>query len=693
MALVALRAKEAGAVFSTPSRLRAQGGISVFPPGCVLLTQVGVCLLMLIVHLSFVRGEEQKTKQNQNDDSENDQAFRADKESDQPGTEIVEIRAPRPTGLSSRPSALVSVVPAGERGTSVVTVPQLVREAPSVRIREFGGLGHLATVGLRGASPNQTLVLLDDVPISSSGSGGTDLSFLPAAFLDRVEILRGSASVLYGSGAMGGVVNLVTRAAGRARWWARLSGGSFGSWLSSAGSEFCSGRTDFLLAASGLVTAGDFPFRDDRGTPNNPADDFETRRENNRARTAALLIKSKTRFGGGSTLSFTHQSSVQERGVPGMLGFRSKDAYETSFLALLDLRTRIPLEEGLFEVSTRLQSNGHHLIDEAGQLTGVPLDSRQEFTDLVTFARVVLPWQEAHMVRLQAEAGQLALRDPAFGNPDRKKLALAASGDFSLVKDLLVLCPAVRLGYDSNVGLQLVPALGFAAGPFGGTVFRINLSRAYRLPDFNELYLRGGFAEGNPKLLPESAWGADLGVEWAGFQKWSVVVAGFYERYSNVIVFEPAGNFRYRPLNTGATDVGGLELEIGAPLAESLDLSAHYSLLLSADRSGRSNRSGNRLPGWPVHTAGLRLSGKWRKLLWEGELNYVGSNYVNAANTKELAARLLVDAGLGVDAGEGMVVMIQARNLSNTQVQDVRGFPLPGISFFLTVTFLKGDEQ
>jgi outer membrane receptor protein involved in Fe transport len=113
---------------------------------------------------------------------------------------------------------------------------------------------------------------------------------------------------------------------------------------------------------------------------------------------------------------------------------------------------------------------------------------------------------------------------------------------------------------------------------------------------------------------------------------------------------------------------------------------------LTADRSGRPNRDGNELPGRPRHTAGLRAWGKWKRLLAEADLYFVSSNYVNEANTKELSGRLLLDAGIGVDAGSGMKVMLQAKNLLDDQVSDVRGLPLPGISFFITVGITRGER-
>jgi outer membrane receptor protein involved in Fe transport len=149
------------------------------------------------------------------------------------------------------------------------------------------------------------------------------------------------------------------------------------------------------------------------------------------------------------------------------------------------------------------------------------------------------------------------------------------------------------------------------------------------------------------------------------------------------------------PMNVGAAEIYGLEFEIGGQPIEGLEIFGHYTLLLTADRSGQPNREGNDLPGRPRHTAGLRLNGHWGRLLAEADVYLVSSNFVNQANTrdKQLAARLLLGAGVGVDAGGGMTVMLQVKNMLNDQVHDVRGLPLPGISFFLTVGITKKEKS
>ncbi len=604
--------------------------------------------------------------------------------------EVVEIRAERVPEVSDLPSSLVTVVEAEDLGPGMVTTTMMARSAPAVRVLEFGGPGQQVTVGLRGAAPHQTRVQLDGVPLPDPLGAGVDLSFIPAAFVQRMEVLRGAASTQAGNGALGGVVNLITPDGKSEGFFGRLSAGSYSTFNGSLGTAFASGRSRFLLVASGLNSSGDFEFLYNRGTEYNPYDDEWRVRDNNDVLRGGLLFKGTTRLGRGAEVKLTHQLVGIERGVAGLLGFTSTRARDAAWSGLVDLRARLPVAEASLEAGASLLLTGQHFEDPLGELTGVPIDSRQEGQYLEAFAAGVFPLGRSHLLRARLACRKSGLRDAWLQDPTREELNASAGAELSLLSGALKIIPALGAGYISDAGLQWAPTLGAVAEVADRLLLRLNLARAYRVPNFSELYLKSGFAVGNQDLEPESVWSADAGIEWTGLENWRFALAGFYARYFDMIVY--TSGFRYRPINIGEAETGGLELEIGGRLLEGLELSGHYTLLLTADRSGEPNRDGNELPGRPRHTAGLRAWGKWKRLLAEAELYFVSSNYVNEANTKEISARWLIDAGIGIDAGSGMKVMLQARNLLDDQVSDVRGLPLPGISFFITVGMTRGGR-
>jgi outer membrane receptor protein involved in Fe transport len=609
---------------------------------------------------------------------------------DEEDVEVIEIRTGRVPEVSELPSSLVTVVEAGDMGPGMVTTSMMAKAAPAARVREFGGPGQQVTVGLRGAAPHQTRVQIDGVPLPDPIGTGVDLSFLPAAFVERVEILRGAASIQAGSGALGGVVNLITPSEKVDGFFGRLSAGSYNTWNSSAGTAFESGRSRFLLVATGLNTSGDFEFLDNRGTQYNPYDDERRVRENNDVLRGGILFKGSSDLGSGAELKLTHQLVGIDRGVAGLLGFTAEEARDTAWSGLLDLRVRIPVSDASLEAGANLLLTGQHFEDPKGELTGVPIDNRQEGSYLEAFSAGIFPMGQSHLLRLRLAYRNSGLRDAQLADPERNEVHATTGAELVVYSGALKIVPAIGVGYVSGAGFQWAPALGAVAEIADRLFLRTNLARAYRVPNFSELFLQTGYAVGNEDLEPESAWSADAGIEWSGLKNWRFALAGFYARYFDLIVY--TSGFRYRPINVGQAEMGGLELEIAGRPFEGLELSGHYTLLLTADRSGKPNREGKELPGRPRHTAGLRAWGKWKRLLAEADLYFVSSNYVNEANTKELSARLLLNAGIGVDAGSGMKVMLQAKNLLDDQISDVRGLPLPGISFFITVGMTRGGR-
>ena len=90
-------------------------------------------------------------------------------------------------------------------------VPDVLRQGPGVAVNQAGGPGALTQVRTRGSEGNHTLVLLDGIDVSSPDQGETDFSTLLSGDLERIEVLRGPQSGLYGSNALAGVVNLISR--------------------------------------------------------------------------------------------------------------------------------------------------------------------------------------------------------------------------------------------------------------------------------------------------------------------------------------------------------------------------------------------------------------------------------------------------------------------------------------------------
>ena len=146
--------------------------------------------------------------------------------------QVVVIATKTPNKLDDVGSSVTLIDQEAIRNSQKVSVYGLLRQVPGVSLSRNGGIGTVSTLRIRGAESGQTLVLIDGVKVNdlSSPSGAFNFANLTTANIERIEILRGPESTLYGSDAIGGVINIITKKADQPfSASGYLEGGSFGT--------------------------------------------------------------------------------------------------------------------------------------------------------------------------------------------------------------------------------------------------------------------------------------------------------------------------------------------------------------------------------------------------------------------------------------------------------------------------------
>src|SRR2546426_2729197 len=182
-----------------------------------------------------------------------------------PTFELPEVIVPgkRPQPATSTPASVTVISRDEIERSGARTVADAVRTVAEVSVRAYGGLGELAQPSIRGSSPAQVLVLLDGIPLNSVALGQTDLSTISVDGVERIEILRGPFAAIYGSGALGGVINIITTKAARSQVVGRTGGfGQRSASLAIAGSR----GIPWQLTASSDGTGGHRANSDYAGT-------------------------------------------------------------------------------------------------------------------------------------------------------------------------------------------------------------------------------------------------------------------------------------------------------------------------------------------------------------------------------------------------------------------------------------------
>lgn len=215
----------------------------------------------------------------------------------------VVVTATRSETTIDRALADVTLIDAqAVREAGTATLPELLRSAGGIEISQTGGAGSLSGLFVRGTRNSQTVVLVDGIRMENPLSGGGLIENLPLSSVDRIEIVRGPASSMYGSGAIGGVVQIFTRApdAEGVRPFASAAAGSRGTAHAQAGFRAARDGTRVALGLSHDRTSGFEATRPGSA-------DFQSDRDGNRQNslTASLAHRLTPRWEVGGALLFT----------------------------------------------------------------------------------------------------------------------------------------------------------------------------------------------------------------------------------------------------------------------------------------------------------------------------------------------------------------------------------------------------
>lgn len=599
----------------------------------------------------------------------------------------VVVRLPR-ADAPTDPTAAATVIDVRRFAGEAKTVAELVTTAPGVAVNGYGGLGQLTTVSIRGSSSNEVQVFLDGLPLNTAAGGGVDLSRIPRAWIDRIEVVRGAAGATYGPGAMAGAVDVITRRAIAGSWSAVASGGSFGTF--SGGADGALGRESWGLLLAGAFdrTDGRFTYELERA-PGVPGSDRVTLERDHDASSSGGGLAKLWADLGRARLDTVVQLSGGQRDLAGTAYHFTLNDWQHDARAGLVSRLSLPLAR---ELDLDL---GVNYREDRLDLSIAPLAEYRQ-RDHAGEASARLLWRagpSALSLRLAGSFEQLDTE--GAGGHGWGGFSVALTDELALADGRLLLTPGVR--YDRQ-------------GPFHGVSVRLGASRAltdtlsvrasggraFRIPSFGELYLQQGLLLPNPQLTPESSWTADASLVAQG--RLGLASAGvFSQLYQNLIAYEAIWQGRMKPFNEDRSTTRGVELELAsAPLGRAaLSASAAYTYLFSETLRGGDLTLGKQLPHRAPHRLFARLAAAPGPVEVHGEVHWVAAQYGDAENSAALRipAALTFNAGIAARLTHApeLRLGLEVRNLlDDRSLQDGFGYPLPGRMVLLTLRVVGG---
>jgi vitamin B12 transporter len=432
--------------------------------------------------------------------------------------------------------------------SGVQSLAELLQRQPGVEIVHNGGPGSVSGALLRGANRGQTLVLIDGLRAGSSSSGSTTLEALPLDQIDRIEILRGPASSLYGADAIGGVVQVFTkRPQGSAQgtvFTPNFSAGygTYNTGAVSAGFAGTTGALRYSLQAGGRTSVGFNAIVNPANYSYNPdRDGFSTRN---------LSANANWTWEAGQELALQYFGNRLDSQFDG--GFPYFDDRTITTVQAWSASSRNRISDAWTSLLTAGQGSDDSVSQTSFGNSSFKTTQRQyfwqnDFTLPMGALGVILERREEHLAT-----------DADFATTQRN--TNSATGVYQLRHDAFALQVNLRRDDSTQYGGRTTGgiALGYQASP----AWRVTAgySTGYKAPSFNDLYYPG-FS--NPNLVPETSRNGEVGAYWSAAQgdaRWEVRAIGYHNQVSELIVFACDAVFNCVPRNVDRATLEGVTL-------------------------------------------------------------------------------------------------------------------------------------
>lgn len=587
--------------------------------------------------------------------------------------EVVVSATKTPLPISHVTSAVEVITGEELERKKIKTVVDALRLAQGVAIFANGGPGTVAEARIRGANANHTLVLIDGTIVNSPTTGSYDFANLTTDNIERIEILRGAQSMLWGSDAMGGVINIITKkGTGRPKVNTFVEYGSFASVREGAQVSGAQGPVDFSMTLSrwdiSSFSAADYR----RGA--SERDGFH-----NWQASSKLGIKLPRDGRLDFNLRWYDSSVGLDNTNADVYGSKQK----TRNLVLSAIYDQ-PITDWWTQKLTLARADEHDFffsgLVQRDLTTGVvgPVPFVSTATIGVLNHRV--EWQ--HNIEV-AKPLLLTLgyqfRDEAGDNPDIASQAkrITSNAGFAQaqvnIRDRLLFTAGLR--QDSYNVFGNATTYRTTAGyviPETGTKLRASYATGFRAPTINQLFFPGF---GTPTLKPEKNKSLDAGVDQRLFNdRVTVSVGYFWNGFDNLIQTVCNSSFSVcSAQNIGQAKSQGWEIGVKYTVMKGLELRGQYTYTLTHDVS-----TGLRLPRWPVHQASAGVSyHPVEAFQINVDYRYVGTRFNDVANTQRQGSFGVVNVSASYDITKRTQIFGRIDNLFNQRYEEVLFFGTP----------------
>lgn len=577
--------------------------------------------------------------------------------------EVVVTGSNNPTGRNLLPYTVSTISSSQLEATGHTQLLSAISvQVPSLFISErnifgfgvsSGGSGGIKIRGVGGSPTNAVLMMVDGQPQYAGIYSHHVADFYETEYVDHVEVLRGPASVLYGSNAMGGVINVITKNADKDGVHTTLTSqyGSYNTWQSSLTNTVRYGKFSSLVSLGYDRTDG-------------LVDNFDFKQGSLYAKLGYDFSDAWKLRADYSLMNFIGNDPIYAT----LSDPTSTDIYHQNITrgeASLTLNNYYANTNGSLRV---YYSYGNHYIDDPTHFHSV--DDRFGILAYQNFR----PWTGAAATvgfDFDTYTGKVPISGgTAHTEGSMTTISRKSTTEYSpyvtlsqeLLDGVLILNAGLRMANSDHFGTQWIPQGGFALHPAEGWLVKASVAKGYRNPSFREMYL---YRPANPDLDPERMMNYEITLGKTFSRYFGIDVTGYYSKGSNLIQTVDMKN-----VNTGSFINKGIEVTANSRPTDNLTLQATYSYLYT---------SLDNLTAAPKNQYFLGVS--WQalpKFRVDAELRGVGGLYV--ADTVDNQNYALLNVKLTYNVIRALELFASLDNITDTDYVINRGYEMPGFN-------------
>lgn len=516
-----------------------------------------------------------------------------------------------------------------------------------------GGSGHIKLRGVGGDRASAVLMMVDGQPQFAGIYSHHIADFYDKEYVERVEVLRGPGSVLYGSNAMAGTINVITKNAREDGVKTTLQSqyGSYNTWLSSVTNTVRHGRFSSLVSLSYNRTDG-------------TVDNFDFKQADGYGKIGYDFSDKWSAYVDYTLMNFRGNDPI----YPTLSNPESTDIYRQN-ITRGEAAATVINSYGAVSGTARVYYNyGNHFVDDPRHF-----HSKDDRLGLILYENFK-PWRGASATvgfDFDSYSGEI----PVSGGNSHTEGSMSTISRKTIVEyspyvtlsqmffdNLLNVNAGLRMANSDKFDSQWIPQFGFSVNPGSAWTLKGNLAMGYRNPSFRELYL---YRMANPDLQPEKMMNYELSAAKSFSRYFSAELTVYYSKGDNMIQTVDQKN-----QNTGRFINKGIELSASSHPLDNLWLTATYSYL---------DTSLDNLVGAPKDQYYLGVDWKpWKFLGIGADLKGVGGLYV--AETVRNQNYALLNLKVTWDICRYVSVFTRLENITDARYTINRGYEMPGFT-------------